>query len=737
MRSHRRARERGVALVLVLVVLTLLMAMGAALHSGIMADTTLRSGHQIATQGFYAAEAGVNLGINTYRQIFLNQQLPQASDYNPHTFMLGPRTVTYQLCQYGSGTAGCPLDTTWTQGEQIWLPSGQQFSGMQANAYRYVNSSNSQLVSGDVEATLGSLFEVDEIPIFQWLAFYAGDLEILPGPAMNLHGPIHTNGNLYLNSNNTLTITNCNSTGSQPNYCAAPGYPTVRITAVGDIYRGRKDTGNSPTCGGTVQIGMAQDTSPKDGWLDLRTMPCGGSSSSNVLETAAMLANWLGTIKSHVQKITVPQPSAFAYLAPAPSAWSKADLRIVLDWNHPDTNGRYAIFAADSAGNVDLTRTTALQSFMNANPGDIFYNDVPTNGNTNLTSCGTSCGTGSYCNHSSYSPPFPDDLHVYACTPVIPGCSGGYIQNETLTTGTLLVAGSQTARRGGFYDYREGAWLRMLNVNVHDLLQWNRAQGGLLFDPNDTTDGGIVLFLTVVGPGSSGIPSGNNPPIRYAVRIFGSSDLDFPSGMADPTGLTVVSDQAVYVEGNYNVGTATHPKMPAAVIGDTINVLSYYWSRNTTSGGVFTGNDYQSYQNSSSCSSCPGPNCISALRAAAAPGCTSGATGTCNTYINAAFIGGVNPTSGSQYSGGFENYPRFHEDWSGTSGSPRLTYRGSFVSLGAPLHNNGNWNYGLPIYTAPGRDWDYDPDFQNSLLIPPLTPMAVGVEQILFTENFK
>ncbi|HLK11173.1 MAG TPA: PilX N-terminal domain-containing pilus assembly protein [Candidatus Binatia bacterium] len=719
MTGDRRSRKRGFALVLVLVIMTLLMAMGAALHSGIMADTTLRSGHQIATQGFYAAEAGVNLGINTYRQIFLNQQMPQPSDYNAHTFMLGPRTVTYQLCQYGSGTTGCPTDASWTQGEQQPVPSGRQFTGMQANEYKYINNSNSQLVMGDIEATLGSEFEVDQIPIFQWLAFYANDLEILPGPNMNLHGPIHTNGNLYLNSNATLTVTNCNNTAGTGtvNYCAAapPGVATVRVTAAGDIYRGRKDTGNSPTCGGTVNIGMAQDTSPKDGWLDLRAMPCGGSSSSDVLQTAAMLANWLGTVKSHVQKITVPQPSAFAYLAPAPSAWSKADLRIVLDWNHPDTNGRYAIFAADSSGNVDLVKTTALQTFMVANPGDIFYNDVPTSGNTNNTACTTA---GSYCNPASYSPAISDAAHVYACAHSVAGC-GTYIANAALTTGTLLASGSVTARRGGFYDYREGAWLRMLNVNPHDLLQWNRAQGGPLFDPNDTTDGGIVLFLTVLGPGSTGIPTGNNPPIRYAVRIFGSSDLNFPSGMADPTGLTVVSDQAAYVEGNYNVGTVTNPKMPAAVIGDTINVLSAYWSRNSA-----TANDYQSYQTTS------------AYRQVDSAGCV-GPPRTCDTSINAAFIGGVNPTSGAQYSGGFENYPRFHEDWSGSTGGPALIYRGSFVSFGAPLHNNGNWSYGLPIYTAPVRNWDYDTDFQSSALLPPLTPMAVGVEQILFTENFK
>ena len=88
------------------------------------------------------------------------------------------------------------------------------------------------------------------------------------------------------------------------------------------------------------------------------------------------------------------------------------------------------------------------------------------------------------------------------------------------------------------------------------------------------------------------------------------------------------------------------------------------------------------------------------------------------------------------YNGGLENYPRFHESWSGFT----LFYRGSFVSLGTPRHSNGNWcgtGAGCNIYNAPQRNWDYDTDFQNVANLPPLTPRFVAVDQILFTENFR
>jgi hypothetical protein len=272
------------------------------------------------------------------------------------------------------------------------------------------------------------------------------------------------------------------------------------------------------------------------------------------------------------------------------------------------------------------------------------------------------------------------------------------VQNELLGDGTV------TARRGGFYNNREHAWVRMLNVNVHDLLEWNRAQApaNQLFDPDDATNGGIVLFLSVVGPGSTGAI----PTPRYGVRVLGSPNLNFPGPVADPTGLTVVSDQALYVEGDYNVGAAGFPKQPASLIGDTLNVLSAGWS-----GDATTRNDHQSRK-------------PLAQRPAV------------STTIYAAFISGVDTTTLNNYNGGLENYMRFHESWSGDT----MFYRGSFVSLGTPQRNAGQWcgtGGGCNIYDPPQRNFDFDTDFQQVQNLPPLTPQVVSVRQILFTENFR
>jgi hypothetical protein len=214
----------------------------------------------------------------------------------------------------------------------------------------------------------------------------------------------------------------------------------------------------------------------------------------------------------------------------------------------------------------------------------------------------------------------------------------------------------------------------------------------------------LVFFLTVLGPNADDVPSP-----RYGVRLFGSEDLPFPVAPADPTGLTVVSDQAFYLEGHYNRGV-TAPKQPSAMMADTMNVLSTGWTRN---GGCF--NDCQSGQ-------------------------TLGSRNAQDTTVNAAFLSGVDVTTIGNYNGGLENYPRFHETWSGDT----LTYRGSFVSLGTPQHATGIWcgtggssASGCNIYNPPTRNWDFDTDFVNVQNLPPLTPRFVLVQQILFTETFR
>jgi hypothetical protein len=706
-----RTDDRGMALIGVIVLTALLMSLAIAVALQVGSDNQINGAFRGGITGFYAAESGLNRGMGEYRNIFLDYNVPAGNDFNPRTYELGDRQVSYKL----SERPGNP--------QSIVIPSGEVFSGLNAIQYRYIVNSTSQNINGDTEASVGAEFLVGYIPLFQFVAFYKNDLEILPGPNMVLNGRVHTNGKLYLNANNTLNI------ADNP----AQQVFTVQVSAGQGVYRGRKDQN---TCTGTVNVDKLEDKVAPFGDLDPKALPCSGSTTREV--PVSELAAWKGSIISDIGNIAIPEPdivkpptSVSAGGTGDPGVyWEKADLRIVL---HRDQvgglpggpGGLSVIDVVNAAGVRDDVRTNALWQFMSdaawnaglvagrgpsSYPGTmpIFYTDVPTGGG---------CGPGvPVCNNTlstSYTPTIPAPGALGGARA---GAAASRVYSELM--GAALGTFDRDYRRGGFYNRREQKWMLLLNINLRDLIAWNSQNGEPFFASDDDTEGGLVIFATVAGPLSGGI---NN----YGVRVFGSADIPLPGGIgvaADPTGITVATDQAMYVLGDFNRGTASVPpglpRQPASLIGDSINVLSQrYWQSQAACNGLLC-RDGQSTQ-----------------------GLNDASRDAQNTWINAAFLGGVDTTpegfrGAASYNGGLENYPRFHEDWSGIN----LTYQGSFVSLGEPEHVNGDWcgtGTGCNIYNPPNRLWNFDPAYNNAANLPPLTPRFVYVQQVLFTEDFK
>jgi hypothetical protein len=129
-------------------------------------------------------------------------------------------------------------------------------------------------------------------------------------------------------------------------------------------------------------------------------------------------------------------------------------------------------------------------------------------------------------------------------------------------------------------------------------------------------------------------------------------------------------------------------KKGAAVIGDAVNLLSNAWDGSK------------------------------------APGSLPSASAT--TY-NVAMITGSYSSEENRYNGGLENLPRFHERWSGVD----CNISGSFVNIFDSAYATGDWQYGGDRYTAPIRNWQYDPAFNSIANLPPFTPMAVSASRIV------
>jgi hypothetical protein len=206
-----------------------------------------------------------------------------------------------------------------------------------------------------------------------------------------------------------------------------------------------------------------------------------------------------------------------------------------------------------------------------------------------------------------------------------------------------------------FYDKREEATINVTEVDVAALQACGEAP----------TNG--ILYVYQDG-------------LNKGIRLVNGTEL--PS-----QGFTVVSENPVYVQGDYN----TVNKVPAAVLADAITVLSNNWGPNDSDN---KGNQVTSNRPAT------------------------------NTTVNAAFA--LGPSAESQVgqgNGQLENVIRFLENWKGKT----FTYNGAIIALWHSQQATGSWrccgDSGDNYYRPPNRNWAYDPIFNTSLA--PGTPMGI------------
>lgn len=202
-------------------------------------------------------------------------------------------------------------------------------------------------------------------------------------------------------------------------------------------------------------------------------------------------------------------------------------------------------------------------------------------------------------------------------------------------------------------------------------------------------------------------PTGGDPGILYVSKTASTTDLsavrldggaDLYNSTALPYGLMVATDNPLYVEGNLNttLNPKTNEPVPVALASDAVTILSNNWTSTTDTNSISHQGDL-SYRVAN------------------------------NTTVNAAIMTGnvptVDPTTGTQYSGGLENFLRLLEDWSNDT----LTYGGSLTCLWQSQRAIGKWVNGSPVYAAPTRNWSYNMDPNN---LPPGTPRVRNLQRI-------
>ncbi len=234
---------------------------------------------------------------------------------------------------------------------------------------------------------------------------------------------------------------------------------------------------------------------------------------------------------------------------------------------------------------------------------------------------------------------------------------GRVTTTETVTTqnGTSLNNGQinniqKALSQETIYDRREGKYVDLTTLDMSKAKSvFNGASGfnNIIYIDQTASDGTI----------STSDPKG--------IRLVNGDSL--------PTdGITVASQNPVYIEGDYNT---KGQQASSAVFADAVTILSDNWDDNRSTYSL----SYRQAKNT-----------------------------TVNTAIVAGFLpsGWKNPDTNVTYgySGGLNNFPRFLEDWSNDT----FTYNGSMIELFTSQIATGEWDTGN-IYSPPNRVWDFDP----------------------------
>jgi len=240
-------RDSGIAL---LTTLLLMMLMSSLLIGFILLIT---SGQKLSGvnndygRAFYASEAGMEKITADLGTLFDTNYAPSASQIN--AIATTPPTIPgIQYVQY-NGASGYQVNyATDANGNPLATVTQVQsgaYQGMTALATQYTllvtahTSNNSEVKLQRTTQTVG-------IPMFQFGIFSDTDLSFFPGPSFSFGGRTHTNGNLFLATQNV-----------------SPGLQlSDRVTAVKDVIRTNLSNGfvNAGVYTGTVNITTSPGT---------------------------------------------------------------------------------------------------------------------------------------------------------------------------------------------------------------------------------------------------------------------------------------------------------------------------------------------------------------------------------------------------------------------------------------------------------------------------------------------
>ena len=230
--------EKGIALVAVVVFTCIFTILGFSMLSVANSEIALTQKELSSKQAFYAAEAGIEYGIAKLNALLDENR--QAIDLIDEVDISAYYQIPYPTLD------GFTFDVFTIEkdgsSETRSVDSGP-CEGMEAFIQKYkITSQATSNGSHSVSARLVQRVEDQKLHLFQFAAFYEQDLELEPGPAMTIKGRIHSNNDIYLTSNSTLSIDSYLTSARDIYRCSKPGDPgeesgTVQIKDANGNYK--------------------------------------------------------------------------------------------------------------------------------------------------------------------------------------------------------------------------------------------------------------------------------------------------------------------------------------------------------------------------------------------------------------------------------------------------------------------------------------------------------------------
>lgn len=520
------------------------------------------------------------------------------------------------------------------------------------------------------------MLQVRDSPLFGHAIFYNMDLEFHPGPNMDVIGPVHSNGDIWVQSAGGLKFHSTMMSG-------------------GNIYHGYKKTLSRSS----NHLSYVKIKTPGGAWKDMYKgsgdkMDNSSYYDSNLGDDWKDEAEnrWDGMVGTKDHEVPKMKPMNIDDYVPDDPGTSDNELRnpayALIEPQLPSSDGDYkgpAVQIEQFSYKAGLVLRVTEDP---AAPSGYDYNFVT---------------------YQRSIPSKPNSARVLESD----GRPKEILLDKTnLPVGLVTIENYSEDGNGkpisGFYDKRQLETMDVIEVDI-DLLRATVDDTASNYDSNAwngsyqmTTGGqydwnGIMYVETPYSSSSGGRPDKvRKADSGIAVRLKNGKKIPSPSGAVDP-GFTVATNAPLYVLGDYNAdglsatGSATKPdsssEKPAALIADAITILSNEWQAQDF--------DAKSKDGTS--------NRIASF-----------------TEVSAAFLTGQSPTvpNTDNFSGGVHNFPRFLEKWSGKE----FRYRGSLVAL---FESEVNWRHMRPNfgswYSPPIRNWGFSTIFANGQY-PPGTP---------------